>query len=157
MDYLLLKTIHILSSTLLFGTGLGSAFYKWMADRGGDLSTIAKTNKTVVIADWVFTTPTIVIQPVTGFMLVYLLGFPLDQPWLMLTFLLYAVAGACWIPVVWLQIRMRDIAAEALASNGKLGERYQHYARLWFWLGVPAFVSMVAIYFLMVFKPANPY
>ena len=154
MEYLLLKSIHILSSTLLFGTGLGSAFYKWMADRGGDLHAIAKTNHTVVIADWLFTTPTVIIQPVTGIWLAHILGFPLDTPWIVITIALYVIAGGCWLPVVWLQIRMRDLATAAVTNKQALDERYHYYARMWFWLGVPAFISMVAVYFLMVFKPA---
>ncbi len=153
MEYLLLKTIHILSSTLLFGTGLGSAFYKWMADRGGDLHAMAKTNRTVVTADWLFTTPTVIIQPITGFWLVHVLGFPLDQAWIVIAVALYVIAGGCWLPVVWLQIRMRDLATEAIMKEQALDERYHRYARMWFWLGVPAFISMVIIYFLMVFKP----
>jgi uncharacterized membrane protein len=154
MEYALVKFIHILSSTLLFGTGLGSAFYKWMADRSGDLPSMAKTNRTVVIADWLFTTPTVIIQPLTGLWLVHILGFPLDQPWIVITVVLYIIAGGCWLPVVWLQIRMRDLATEAVTEKTSLDERYHRYARRWFWLGVPAFISMVIIYFLMVFKPA---
>jgi uncharacterized membrane protein len=154
VEYQLVKLIHILSSTLLFGTGLGSAFYKWMADRGGDLHSIAKTNRTVVFADWLFTTPTVIIQPVSGFWLVHIMGFPLDQLWIVITVVLYIIAGGCWLPVVWLQIRMRDMATDAVVNNQSLDERYHRYAKLWFWLGVPAFISMVVIYFLMVFKPA---
>ncbi len=154
MEYALVKVIHILSSTLLFGTGLGSAFYKWMADRSGDLPSMAKTNSTVVIADWLFTTPTVIIQPLTGLWLMHILGFPFNQPWIIITLVLYIIAGGCWLPVVWLQIRMRDLTAEALAHNDRLDGRYHRYARLWFWLGIPAFISMVIIYLLMVFKPA---
>lgn len=153
MEFALIKVIHILSSTLLFGTGLGSAFYKWMADRGGDLHSMAKTNRTVVIADWLFTTPTVIVQPITGLWLVHLMGIPVEQPWIIATIALYVVAGGCWLPVVWLQIRMRDLATEALTQKGALDERYHRYARIWFWLGIPAFISMVIIYFLMVFKP----
>ncbi len=153
MEYALIKVIHILSSTLLFGTGLGSAFYKWMADRSGDLNTIARTNRIVVIADWVFTMPTMIIQPVTGFWLVYILDIPLSQTWIIATIVLYTISGGCWIPVVWLQIRMRDIANQALHLNADLDKRYYHYARIWFWLGIPAFISMIMIYCLMVFKP----
>jgi uncharacterized membrane protein len=153
MEYTLVKVIHILSSTLLFGTGLGSAFYKWMADRSGDLPSMAKTNRTVVIADWLFTTPTVIIQPITGLWLVHILGFPLNEPWIIITVMLYVIAGGCWLPVVWLQIRMRDLAVEALTHKSRLDGRYYRYAQIWFWLGIPAFISMVIIYFLMVFKP----
>ncbi len=153
MDYLLVKVLHILSSTLLFGTGLGSAYYKWMADRTGDLRTIAKTNANVVIADWLFTTPTVIIQPVSGLWLLDLMGVSIAQPWVVLALVLYLIAGICWIPVVWLQIRMRDLATEALRHRVGLGDDYHRCARLWFWLGIPAFSAMVVIYFLMVFKP----
>jgi uncharacterized membrane protein len=153
MEYFVIKVIHILSSTLLFGTGLGSAFYKWMADRSGDLQTMAKTNRTVVIADWLFTTPTIIIQPISGLWLVYLMGIPLDQTWILITILLYVIAGACWLPVVWLQIKMRDLAVEAIIKKHKLSDTYYRYTEIWFWLGIPAFAAMVLIYILMVFKP----
>lgn len=153
MEYLLIKALHILSSTLLFGTGLGSAFYKWMADRGGDLHTIAKTNRTVVTADWVFTTPTVIIQPLTGLWLLHIMGISMSEPWVIITLVLYVIAGGCWLPVVWLQIRMRDLATEALKQKRSLDNRYHQYAQMWFWLGIPAFTAMVIIYFLMVFKP----
>ncbi|WP_305793091.1 DUF2269 family protein [Sedimenticola hydrogenitrophicus] len=154
IEYALIKWIHILSATLLFGTGLGSAFYKWCADRQGNLATMAHTNRMVVIADWAFTTPTIIIQPITGLWLVHLLGIPLDQGWVLLTLFLYCLAGACWLPVVWLQIRMRDLAHAALTQNSAMDSRYQRYAHIWFWLGIPAFSAMIGVYFLMVFKPA---
>jgi uncharacterized membrane protein len=152
-EYLLVKWAHILSATFLFGTGLGSAFYKWLTDRGGNLQAMAQTNRIVVIADWIFTTPTILIQPITGIWLLVLLGIPLNQEWVMLTGLLYIIAGICWLPVVWLQIRMRDLAVQAYNTNRPLTETYQLYARIWFWLGIPAFTAMIIIYFLMVVKP----
>ncbi len=151
--YLLIKWLHILSATFLFGTGLGSAFYKWMTDRSRQLPAMAQTNRLVVIADWVFTTPTIVIQPITGIWLLHLLGIPLDQGWVVAAILLYIIAGLCWLPVVWLQIRMRDLSVSALAHQQPLSATYHRYARLWFWLGVPAFFAMVIVYALMVFKP----
>lgn len=150
--FLLLKWIHILSSVLLFGTGLGSAFYKWMADRSGNVAHIAVTNRHVVLADWLFTTPTVVIQPLTGLWMVQLLGLPLTTPWVAASLALYALAGLCWLPVVWLQIRMRALAERALAAGEPLPAAYRQYARLWFWLGVPAFAAMVGIVYLMVFK-----
>lgn len=151
--YLLIKWIHILSATFLFGTGLGSAFYKWLTDKGGQLSAMAQTNRLVVTADWLFTTPTIVIQPITGLWLLHLLGIPLDQGWVVLTIALYVIAGLCWLPVVWLQIRMRDMSVAAMTRRQPLPGSYRHYARVWFWLGIPAFFAMVIIYGLMVFKP----
>ncbi len=152
MTYILLKTLHILSMVLLFGTGLGSAFYKWMADRSGNVAHIAITNRHVVLADWLFTTPTIIFQPISGLWMVYLLNIPLTTPWIAVPLCLYLLAGACWLPVVWLQIRMQKIAAEALRHDTPLPALYWRLARYWFWLGVPAFISMVLIVTLMVFK-----
>ena len=152
MLYLSLKYLHILSMVLLFGTGLGSAFYKWMADRSGNLAHIAVVNRHVVLADWIFTTPTVIFQPLSGLGMVYLLGLPLATPWITLSLGLYVFAGLCWLPVVWLQIRMRNLADAALMAQTPLPAEYWWYARVWFWLGVPAFVAMVGVVFLMVFK-----
>jgi len=152
MSYIALKYLHILSMVLLFGTGLGSAFYKWMADRSRNLQHIAITNRNVVLADWIFTTPTVIFQPVSGIWLAYLASIPLSTDWVSISLALYVLAGICWIPVVWLQIRMSKLADVALENKSPLNEDYWRYARLWFWLGVPAFISMVFVVFLMVFK-----
>jgi uncharacterized membrane protein len=152
MTYTMLKTLHLLSMVLLFGTGLGSAFYKWMADRSRNVAHIADTNRHVVLADWIFTTPTVIFQPVSGLWMVYLLGLPLATPWVAASLALFVVAGACWLPVVWLQIRMQIVAAEAVTQRSSLPEIYWRLARWWFWLGVPAFASMVLVVALMVFK-----
>lgn len=152
MSYLALKYLHILSMVLLFGTGLGSAFYKWMADRSRNLEHIAITNRNVVLADWIFTTPTVIFQPVSGVWLAYLAAIPLTTNWISISLALYVFAGVCWVPVVWLQIRMSKLADAALETGSPLNDDYWRYARLWFWLGVPAFISMVLVVFLMVFK-----
>lgn len=153
MSYEFIKTAHILSAFVLFGTGLGSAFYKFMADRSKNLPTIATTNRHVVLADWTFTTPTVLLQPLTGFWLAHESGYTLMSGWLLLALVLFIFAGLCWLPVVWLQIRMRNDATAALRGSGTLPERYWRDARLWFWLGVPAFTSMVIVVWLMVAKP----
>ena len=152
MTYSLLKTVHILSMVLLFGVGLGSAFYKWMADKSGNVTHIAVTNRHVVLADWVFTTPTVILQPLSGIWLVYLLGIPLTVPWVMISLFLYTLAGLCWLPVVWLQIRMLKIAEISVATRIPLPKLYWQMARCWFWLGVPAFFAMILIVVLMIFK-----
>jgi uncharacterized membrane protein len=152
MTYNVLKALHILSMVLLFGTGLGSAFYKWMADRSGNVAHIAITNRHVVLADWAFTTPTVVFQPISGLWMVHLLDLPITTPWIAASLFLFVLAGACWLPVVWLQIRMRKIAEACLVQASPLPEVYWRMARWWFWLGVPAFTSMVLVVALMVFK-----
>lgn len=152
MFYLTLKTLHILSMVLLFGTGLGSAFYKWMADRSGNVAHIAVTNRHVVLADWLFTTPTVLFQPISGLAMAYLAGYPLSTDWIAISLGLFCIAGACWLPVVWLQIRMRQISTEAAARQTALPELYWRMARCWFWLGLPAFTAMVLVVALMVFK-----
>jgi len=152
MIFLTLKTIHILSAFLLFGTGLGSAFYKLLADRGGVLENIVITNKNVVLADWIFTTPTVIIQPVTGIIMANMMNLPLTTPWILITLILYAIAGVCWLPVVVLQIRMYKLAKQALENGTVLPAQYHRYARTWFWLGIPAFLAIMVVIVLMVFK-----
>jgi uncharacterized membrane protein len=152
MTYMALKTLHILSMVLLFGTGLGSAFYKWMADRSGNVAHIAATNRHVVLADWVFTTPTVIFQPLSGLAMVYIAGYPLSTPWIAISLVLFCFAGACWLPVVWLQIRMREMSTAAATDQTALPDAYWRMARYWFWLGLPAFTAMVLVVALMVFK-----
>lgn len=150
MSYTGVKTLHILSMVLLFGTGLGSAYYKWMADRSGHVAHIAATNRHVVLADWLFTTPTLVIQPLTGWWMAQRLGLDLHTPWIVASLGLYALAGACWLPVVALQIRMQRLAETAALRGQPLPAAYARLARWWFWLGVPAFAAMVLVVALMV-------
>jgi uncharacterized membrane protein len=152
--YLLIKTLHIVSSVLLVGTGLGSAFYMFFANRAGSIEAQAVVSRLVVRADWWFTTPTVVLQPVTGFAMAHMAGWPLSTPWLALSIVLYVIAGACWLPVVWLQIEMAKMARAAVQAGQPLPARYWHFTRLWEALGYPAFVAMVAIFWLMVNKPA---
>ena len=152
MEYLILKWIHILSAILLFGTGLGSAFYKFFTDQSGDIRAIAVTNRLVVTADWLITTPTIIIQPISGFWMLALLNYPQMPLWVWQSLALYLLAGACWLPVVVLQIRMRDLAQRQSAAGLVLGQEYWRMSRIWFWLGVPAFSAMLAVVWLMVIK-----
>jgi uncharacterized membrane protein len=151
--YLWLKIIHIVSSTLLFGTGLGSAFYMYRAYLTKNIFVIYHTNKAVVFADWVFTTPTVFIQPISGFWMVYLLGYSFTSLWIYLSIGLYILAGACWLPVVWLQIRMTALSKQALETNQPLPAQYHRYMQWWFCLGWPAFIAIVVIFVLMVLKP----
>ena len=151
--YMLYKTIHILSATVLFGTGLGTAFHMWRADRTGSVRIIAAAARQTVLADWLFTTPAVIIQPVSGFLLLFEAGYALNEGWVILSLALYAVTGVCWLPVVWLQIRVRDMALAALDGGAALPPLYRRYMRIWFALGWPAFLSVIAIITLMVFRP----
>ena len=153
MSYLLLKYIHILSSTLLFGTGLGTAFHGFLAFRTKDPRVVAAVGRSVVLADWLFTAPAVIIQPITGVAMALLAGIPLAHGWIALSVVLYVLVGACWLPVVWLQIQLRAVAGAYLKSGDPLPPVYFRYLRLWFILGWPAFTAVLAIFYLMVFKP----
>lgn len=153
MSYLIAKWLHILSSTFLFGTGVGSAFYMFFASRTRDPRAVSVVVGYVVIADVLFTATTMLFQPASGFYLARLAGYPLSSRWIAWSFALYLVAGLCWLPVVWLQIRMRDIARRAVAEGTDLPTEYWRLLRAWFVLGVPAFTAFVAIFYLMVAKP----
>ena len=152
--YLLLKTLHILSSVLMVGTGFGSAFYMFFANRSGNVQAQAVVSRLVVKADWWFTTPAIIIQPVSGIAMMHLAGWPLTTPWLALSIALYVLAGVCWLPVVVMQIRMAQLATVAADNGQPLPDAYRRLARRWEALGYPAFVAMLGIYYLMVNKPA---
>ncbi len=154
MIFLTLKLIHILSAIILFGLGCGTVFFKLMADRSGDHAAIAITSKHVVLADWWFTTPTVIIQPITGLLMAEQLSISVTDGWMIQTLVLYALTGLCWLPVIYLQIRMRDIAVQSLQQQKPLPGLYHHYAKIWMWLGVPAFFAMIAITSLMVFHSA---
>jgi uncharacterized membrane protein len=153
MEYIIVKWLHILSSTLLFGTGLGSAFYMFFTSLTRDARAVAGVVRLVVIADWSFTTPTIIIQPLTGLYLIHLAGFPMASKWIVWSIVLYFIAGAAWLPVVWMQMKMRDMAVAASAAGTALPEKYWQYLRWWTALGVVAFVALVYVFYLMVAKP----
>ena len=153
MEYMVVKWLHILSSTFLFGTGIGSAFYMLFTSLSRDVRAIAVVSRNVVLADWIFTATTVVIQPLTGFYLIHLAGFPLQSRWIMYSIGLYFLAGACWLPVVWIQMRMRDMAQVAARENSELPARYWRYLKIWTTLGIPAFFALVIVFWLMVAKP----
>ncbi|CAN7200409.1 DUF2269 family protein [Rhizobacter sp. LjRoot28] len=158
MEYMIVKTLHILSSTILFGTGIGSAFYMLRAcltaRREPPMApAAAMVVGHVVQADLWFTTSTIIFQPLSGWYLTHLAGIPLTSRWLMITYALYLLAGACWLPVVWIQLRMRDMAREAVAAGRPLPPRFWQYFGVWVALGIPAFFALVVVFYLMVAKP----
>ncbi len=155
-DYLTLKWLHVVSSVLLVGTGFGTAFYLFFANRQPSLEARVVIARLVVRADLWFTTPAVLVQPLTGFAMVHLAGWPLNTPWLMASIALYLFAGACWLPVVWLQLRMKALAEEALRTHQALPPLYARYQRAWEWLGYPAFAAMVVVFWLMVTKPTWP-
>lgn len=153
MLYLALKILHIVGATVILGTGAGIAFFMLMAHRTGDTGFIAKTARVVVIADWLFTATAIVAQPVTGYLLMRQTGALFADGWIVLSLLLYAVAGVFWLPVVWMQMRMRDLADAAAASGQPLPAAYHRLFRLWFLFGFPGFGAVLGIIVLMVAKP----
>ena len=153
MEYLIMKWLHVLSSTLLFGTGIGSAFYLLLASLSKDTAVVAKVSGYVVIADYLFTATTAIAQPLTGFWLVHLAGFPLSAAWLYYSTVFYVIAIACWLPVVGIQIRLRNLAREAASRQAPLPPAYWRWFYAWIALGIPAFFAFVAIFYLMVFKP----
>jgi uncharacterized membrane protein len=151
--YILLKVVHIVGATVLFGTGAGIAFFMMMAHRTGDARLIAHTAGIVVLADTLFTATAVVVQPLTGAALAYLLGLPLTEGWIALSIGLYVFTGLFWLPVVWMQLRMRDLARAAVAEGTNLPPLYFRFWRLWFAFGFPAFAAVFAIIWLMTAKP----
>ena len=154
MDWpLLLRWLHLIGATVLLGTGAGIAFFMLMAHRTRDVHFIARTAEVVVIADWVFTASAVVAQPVTGALLAQALGWSLTEGWIALSLGLYVLTGAFWLPVVWMQTRMRDLARAADVANTPLPPEYHGLYRLWFLCGFPAFFAVLAILWLMAARP----
>jgi uncharacterized membrane protein len=154
VSYLFLKWLHVISSTILFGTGIGTAFYMLRASLSRDAAAAYFVARQVVVADWIFTATAVVVQPVTGFWLAHVAGFPLDSRWIVWSTILYVLAGACWLPVVYILYAMRDLARASAATGAPLPARYWRLFRLWFALGIPAFVSLLVVFWLMIAKPA---
>lgn len=152
MEYLTVKWLHVVSSTFLFGTGVGSAFYLLFASLSRDARAVAVVARLVVMADVLFTATTVVLQPLTGIWLVQIAGLSWRSPWLAWSVALYVVAIGCWLPVLVLQVRMRDLARAAATQGTALPPAYWRCLRIWAALGVPAFASFLLIFWLMVRK-----
>lgn len=152
--YTLVKVAHVIGATVLLGTGAGIVFFMLMAHRTRDPALVAQTARVVVLADTVFTASAVILQPITGASLAHLAGYRLLSGWIGLSLALYVVTGLCWLPVVWIQVRLRDLAIQAAATDTPLPERYFRLFRLWFVLGFPAFAAVLGIVWLMVAKPS---
>ena len=153
MDYYLIKWLHVLGSTVLLGTGAGIAFFMVMAHRSGDVRVIAGVTRIVVVADYLFTATAVVAQPVTGILLARTTGYSLSDGWIVASIGLYLFTGAFWLPVVWMQSRIRDLAGAAAASGTALPPEYHRLYRWWFAFGFPAFTAVLAIFWLMIKRP----
>jgi uncharacterized membrane protein len=152
--YVFLKWTHIVSSTVLFGMGAGIAFFFLRAQRTRDVRVIASVGRDVVLADALFTVAAVVTQPVSGIAMMRLAGYSWTLPWIQMSIVLYVIIGCCWLPVVWLQIRMRDMALAAAANASALPPLYYRCYQWWFALGWPAFIGVLVIFYLMTAKPA---
>jgi uncharacterized membrane protein len=156
LTYLVLKYLHVIGAAVLLGTGAGIAFFMLMAHLTEKADIIASVARIVVIADFVFTATAVVAQPVTGIALAHYMGYSLREGWIAWSIVLYLVTGAFWLPVIWMQIRLRDEARKAVASGGALPRSYYLLFRWWFAFGFPAFFAVLAIFWLMIARPQLP-
>ncbi len=152
-EYYVLKFLHVIGATVLLGTGAGIAFFMLLAHRSGNVAVIAGVARIVVIADFVFTATAVVLQPITGVLLARTVGYELTEGWIVASILLYLFTGAFWLPVVWMQARMRTLAAQAAASGTPLPDQYHRLFRWWFAFGFPAFAAVLLIFWLMIARP----
>jgi len=153
VDYLVLKFLHVIGATVLLGTGAGIAFFMLLAHRTGDTAVVAGVARIVVIADYVFTATAVVAQPVTGVLLAKVGGYSLTEGWIVASIALYVFTGMFWLPVVWMQSQMRNLARAAAEAGEPLPPRYHKLFRLWFAFGFPAFAAVLAIFWLMIARP----
>jgi uncharacterized membrane protein len=155
MSYFILKFLHVIGASVLLGTGAGIAFFMLAAHLGGKPAVIAGVARIVVIADFVFTATAVVLQPITGVLLVREVGYALTDAWILWSIVLYLVTGAFWLPVVWMQMRMRDLAVAAVAAGATLPRAYHVLFWWWFAFGFPAFAAVVTIFWLMIVRPVG--
>jgi uncharacterized membrane protein len=151
--YWILKWLHVVGASVLLGTGAGIAFFLLLAHRTGEPRTVAAVTRIVVVADYVFTATAVVAQPLTGLLLAAHVGYALTEGWILLSIGLYLLTGAFWLPVVWMQTRMRNLALEASSAGLPLPPLYHRLFRLWFAFGFPAFAAVLAIFWLMIARP----
>ena len=151
--YVLIKYLHVLGAIVILGTGSGIAFFMLMAHLSREAAFIARTAATVVVADMLFTLTAVILQPVSGGLLMMLADVPVTQHWLVASLVLYAVAGLFWLPVIFMQIEMRNLARIAEAGGKRLPPRYFVLFRRWLWSGIPGFGSVMIILWLMIAKP----
>lgn len=151
--YFVVKTIHIISSTILFGTGIGIAFFMFRSKFTTNLDEKLYAARGTVAADYLFTFPAVIAQVATGAWLVNKSGYSWIDLWLVVTYIIYAIAGLCWLPVVWIQIQLRKILASCVENNAPLPESYHKLFKIWFILGWPAFLGLVVVFFMMAIKP----
>jgi uncharacterized membrane protein len=153
MLYFVLKYLHIIGASVLLGTGAGIAFFMLVAHRTGNVAVIAGVARIVVIADFLFTATAVVVQPITGTALAWTVGYSLLDGWILASIFLYLITGAFWLPVVWMQMELRNLAVKAAAEGSPLPERYHRLFWLWFAFGFPAFASVLTILWLMIARP----
>ncbi|PAY09481.1 hypothetical protein CK489_09155 [Bradyrhizobium sp. UFLA03-84] len=151
--YFLIKYLHVLGAIVILGTGSGIAFFMLAAHRTQSPSFIARTASTVVVADMIFTLSAVLLQPVSGGLLMLLSATSITERWLLLSLALYALAGVFWVPVVFMQMEMRDLAQAAADKGLPLPPRYTALFRRWFLFGIPGFGSVMIILWLMIAKP----
>ena len=148
------RWLHVIGATVLLGTGAGIAFFMLAAHLRGNVTEIAGVARTVVLADFLFTATAVVVQPVTGVWLAWSTGYALTEGWILLSIILYLVTGAFWLPVVWMQIQLRELAEAAVRDGAELPPRYHRLFWTWFAFGFPAFAAVLAIFWLMVARPS---
>lgn len=149
----ILRFLHIIGATILLGTGAGIAFFMVLAERSRDPRMIAHVASSVVIADTVFTASAVIVQPITGYFLARSVGWPLSEGWIVLSLGLYVLTGLFWLPVVWIQLQLRNLARAAVLTNSELPASFDRLYRIWFLCGFPAFFSVLGIFWLMLNKP----
>lgn len=150
----ILRLLHVIGATVLFGTGAGIAFFMVMARRTGNPALIAHVSETVVIADTLFTATAVLLQPITGALLALEIGWPLTEGWIVLSLVLYVLTGLFWLPVVWIQIKLRNMAREAACAGTELPAHWHRLYGVWFACGFPAFLAVIGILWLMLNRPS---
>jgi uncharacterized membrane protein len=78
----------------------------------------------------------------------------LASGWLAWSIGLYVLAIGCWVPVVFLQMRLAASARVSAETGRPLSAAYWRMLWIWVALGAIAFFAFVGIFWLMVTKGA---
>ena len=150
--YFILKLIHVISATVILGTGSGIAFFMLMAYLNKDIATLINTSRFVVLADWLFTMPAVIVQFTTGLLLMYILNYSFQSLWFYWVMGLFIFVGLCWLPVLYLQYQFKNIAY-SLKPTDSIPSQFHRYMKLWIILGIFGFSGVLVIFYFMIFKP----
>jgi uncharacterized membrane protein len=154
MQFLVLKSLHVLSVVLFLGNIITGVFWKFHADRVGTLPARAQALDGLIRADRWFTMPGVFGIVITGVWMALNAHYPLlGTKWILWSLILFGISGASFSALVApLQKKLLANVRAGIAGTWNQPE-YQRLSRAWELWGALATLAPVVALFLMVTKP----